>query len=126
MCLLYRSELNNLDPALKDKCLRLAKSVACHSVYPYCDADHSVLTHRLICKATCDSFAAGGLCEGFISQEASPELYERLTANCDTREHPGGSNPECIPISLETAEIGRHKTRNVKFCPVHKYVLATS
>ena len=66
-------------------------------------------TPRLICKTTCDAFAAGGICEGFISEAETPELYARLAIKCDAREHPAGSNPECIPINLETAKIGRHK-----------------
>ena len=98
--------MGGMDPALMRKCLRLAQSIACHSVYPYCGAENMVPTPRRICKTTCDIFAAGGTCGRFIGPVESPELYARLTAGCDDREHPGGSNPECIPISLDTAEIG--------------------
>ena len=102
-----------LDSVLKARCHRLAQSIACHSVYPYCDPDHNVPTPRLICKTTCDAFSAGGICERFISEAETPELYSRLTANCDTREHPAGSSPECIPLDFDTAQIGR--------CKIHAY-----
>ena len=105
----FRSELSSLDPALKNRCQRLAQSIACHSVYPYCDPSHDVPTPRLICKTSCDAFSAGGICERFISEAETPELYSRLADKCDTREHPAGSSPECIPIDVETAQIGRHK-----------------
>ena len=105
--------MSSLDPALKNRCHRLAQSIACHSVFPYCDSDDSVPAPRPICKTTCDVFATGGICERFISEAETPELYSRLATKCDTREHPAGSSPECIPINLETAQIGRHKTSNI-------------
>ena len=109
LTLFHRSELSSLDPALKNRCQRLAQSIACHSVYPYCDPSHDVPTPRLICKTSCDAFSAGGICERFISEVETPELYSRLAAKCDTREHPACSSPECISIDLESAQIGRHK-----------------
>ena len=101
--------ISNLDPALRSKCHRLAKFIACHSIYPYCGSDHQVPTPRLVCRTTCDAFAPGGVCERFIGDKETPELYARLATKCDSREHPAGSSPECIPVSLETAEIGKHK-----------------
>ena len=101
-----RSEVSSLDHVLHSKCHRLAHSIACHSVYPYCDSDFDVPTPRLICKTTCDAFSAGGICEKFFSEAETPELYSRLTTKCDTREHPAGSSPECIPIDFDTARTG--------------------
>ena len=99
--------MSSIDPALKNKCHKLAQSIACHSVFPYCDSDHDVPTPRPICKTTCDTFAARGICERFISDAETPQLYSRLAAKCDNREHPAGSSPECIPISLEMAQISK-------------------
>ena len=107
LILFHRSELSSLDPALKNRCQRLAQSIACHSVYSYCDPSHDVPTPRLICKTSCDTFSAGGICERFISEAETPELYSRLADKCDTREHPAGSSPECVPIDMETAQIGK-------------------
>lgn len=107
MCVLHRSEVATLDPALMAKCLRLAQSVACHSVFPYCESNHSMPAPRPICKTTCDAFTSGGLCERFLNEAEAPQLYARLTARCDARDYPAGSTPECIPISLETAQTGK-------------------
>ena len=37
----------------------------------------------------------------------SPDFYNSLMSNCDSRDDPAGSNPECIPVSLEPQEIGK-------------------
>ena len=100
-----RSSKVTLDPNL-EKCVSFAKAVACHTVFPYCHPMSAVPTPRPICKSSCDNFRTGGLCERFINQQTSPSLYSNLTLNCDTREHPAGSIPECIPISIDTPERG--------------------
>ena len=89
-----------------EKCVRFAKAVACHTVFPYCHPMSDVPTQRPVCKSSCDNFRTGGICERFINQQTSPSLYSKLMLNCDPREHPAGSIPECIPISIDTPERG--------------------
>ena len=97
---------STVDPVLREKCRRLAKSVACHAKFPYCHPEMDTPTPRPVCRSTCDSFAPGGLCSEFLNEQTSPELYSKVTFNCDSRHLPGGTRPECIPISTETAETG--------------------
>ena len=98
-----RSVVNS---ALRDKCSQLAMSIACHAKFPYCHPDMTTPTPRQICNSTCDAFAVGGVCYDYLNADSTPELYSRLMFNCDSRQLPGGTDPECIPISIETAEIG--------------------
>ena len=95
-----RSAVNS---ALRDKCSQLAKSIACHTKFPYCHPDMTTPTPRQICKSTCDAFAVGGVCYDYLNADSTPELYSRLMFNCDIRQLP---DPDCIPIFIETAEIG--------------------
>ena len=95
-----------VDSTLKTKCSKLAKSIACHSSFPYCHPNMTTPTPRPVCKSTCDNFAVGGACYSYLNAADTPELYSRLMFNCDSRESPGGTEPECIPISSETAETG--------------------
>lgn len=97
---------NALSSDLLDKCKTLAESVACHTVFPYCDPDKSEHepTKRPICQNTCDAFGVGGVCESFINNQTSPDLYSRLMSNCDLRDNPAGESPACISVSLESTE----------------------
>ena len=97
---------SRLNPEIRDKCSLLAQSIACHSVFPYCHSQLEIPKPRPICKSTCDIFSPGGLCEVYLNAWTSRDLYTSLMANCDTRSFPAGSDPECIPISIDTARSG--------------------
>ena len=105
---------SSLNPNLRDKCSLLAQSIACHATFPYCLSDsEDTPIPRPICRTTCDSFSSGGLCWEFLNEQTSPELYQRITAGCDTRQLPGGTSPECIPISPDSARTGIYSYNNI-------------
>ena len=54
--------MDGMDPALMRKCLRLAQSIACHSIYPYCGAENTQLTHTHTSTEICEKYRNNGFC----------------------------------------------------------------
>ena len=92
------------------ECVNLAKAMICLSSFPYCDI-HPVKA-RPICKRTCELFHPSGYCGGVIQQEMFPEIYNMIFSNCDTRDYPGGSYPECVHIPFRNTEPGMYVAKS--------------
>lgn len=88
------------------KCQDLAKSLLCHTVYPYCDVRHLLRPlPRPICSTACSEFT-GVKCRSYatVMKRQDPLLYQLISSKCVSTE--GGQAPECIPITFEASRSG--------------------
>lgn len=95
---------------IKDtRCLSFAKSLLCHTLYPYCDVHQSSTPiPRSICMTSCTEFV-NGKCKVYADALKSnvPQLYGLLTSRC--KASLVGNAPECIPISYDSSKKGKFK-----------------
>ena len=94
------SMLNRIDQhLLDDECRSLAHSIACHSVYPYCDTQPGQPKPRRVCKSACDEFSHGSRC-------GSSAVYNLLRPFCTDTPPDAGTPVECIPLTYGASRQG--------------------
>ena len=92
---------NGSDSEMILACIDVAMAMVCHSSFPFCT--QGSLVTRKVCNSSCEMFSLGGVCDSVLDLSLFPDVFDLMLANCDTRENPAGSDPECIHVPLEVA-----------------------